>query len=486
MSAVQPLTARPRRRALVALVPLLFGLVVVWSMLGRASAPPPRAPAGTAPAAAVLIAFLLTFGVLALNWLDRLTAIAAGTAVVLALGTLLRFYTPLDAAQYLWLRRDPVLLVTGIGLVTELLRHGGVFARLARWALRTAGTSPWALYGWLCLLTFGLSLGLNNLATIVVIVPLTLRAAPALRLDPVPLVIAEVIASNLGGAATMIGDLPNMIIADQAHLGFGSFLIYLAPVCLVQLVLLLVVLRPADPPPAAVTPLFAGPRSGPSRATARRLDEVLRELDAVPVDRAARVRGPLLFAAMLACFFAASLVGLRLGLVALLFGHVALFAGGVPWRTLVRGVSFEEPLFFACLFVMAGSVHASGILDGFGGTLAALWQQRPLLAALALGWSAAGLTLFVSAGPATALIAHLLPASLMSGAQPQALWWALSLGVCAGSSGTITGATAGPVAAGLLERHGLRLSFNRFARTGLPVTLLFLAVSSAYLALLLW
>jgi Na+/H+ antiporter NhaD/arsenite permease-like protein len=105
--------------------------------------------------------------------------------------------------------------------------------------------------------------------------------------------------------------------------------------------------------------------------------------------------------------------------------------------------------------------------------------------AIAIAWGAAALTCILSAGPTTALVIHVLLAGFGGHGVPEPVWWALSLGVCAGSSATLTGATAGPVAASLLERHGCELSFNRFARTGLPLMFTFLLVSSCYLAAVL-
>jgi Na+/H+ antiporter NhaD/arsenite permease-like protein len=355
--------------------------------------------------------------------------------------------------------------VAGIRLVTELLTASGLFDRLARRVVWWSGGNQARLLAGLCLLTYALSLCLNNLATIMVVVPLTLRLADALELDPVPLVLTEVIASNLGGASTMVGDFPNMLIADVTGTPFSEFLIHLLPVCLLQLVLLLWLFTRVRPP-------------GPSLVARARL--ALEALRPRPYDEVAAKRGKLILGGMVLGFIIGGWLGVTPGIVSLVAGHLALFAGGIPWRRLVRRDSFDDVLFFACLFLMVGAVEASGILEGPGHELFRLWRDHPRLGAVALAWGAALLTAVLSAGPTTALLLHLLPAG--TGAGAPALW-ALSLGVCAGSSATLTGATAGPVAASLLERQGHQLTFNRFARTGLPVLLLLLLVSSVYLAL---
>jgi Na+/H+ antiporter NhaD/arsenite permease-like protein len=187
---------------------------------------------------------------------------------------------------------------------------------------------------------------------------------------------------------------------------------------------------------------------------------------------------------MLVAFFLCGFWGVSPALVALAGGHLAMFAGGVPWKTLVQRICARDIVFFACLFVMVGAVGASGILDGVGRELTGIWRSSPRLGLLVVLWGAALLTTVLNAGPTTALLLHALSASHGAPvAAGQMLWWALSLGVCAGSSGTLTGATAGPVAATILERKGYSLGFDLYARTGLPVMALFLLVSSVFVLL---
>lgn len=468
------ITPQPRRgliRAL-ALTPVALTLVVLWAMMSRRVGVPSAGPS-TLGGAAVLAVFMLTFTALSLNLLDRLAAVAIGAIACLLLGTFLGFYYPPDALRYLWERHEPLVLLAGIRLVTELLLASGQFEHVARRVVAWSRGSTWHVTIGLCLMTYVLSMFLNNLATILVVIPLSLRVAKALGIDPVPLVLGEVIASNLGGASTMVGDFPNMLIANETGMTFMPFLIHLAPVCLIQLGVLLFFLR-------FLSPSLSDPPPGANQDHVR---ASIQELGETPVDPVVARRGLLILAGMVLGFVFGGWVGISPGLVSLVAGHLAMFAGGVPWRRLVRWGSMDDVLFFAFLFLMVGAVSASGILSGLGAGLGELWRRDPLWGALALAWGAAALTCFLNAGPTTALLAHLLPAGAGATATGT-LWWALSLGVCAGSSGTLTGATAGPVAAGLLEQQGHELSFNRFARTGLPLMLVFLLISSAYLRFL--
>jgi Na+/H+ antiporter NhaD/arsenite permease-like protein len=134
---------------------------------------------------------------------------------------------------------------------------------------------------------------------------------------------------------------------------------------------------------------------------------------------------------------------------------------------------------------MVGGVSAAGVLDAAGRQALVLWQESAVLCVVAIAWGSAILTSLLNAGPTTALLLHVLMAGMGKDAPP-VIWCALSLGVCAGSSATLTGATAGPIAARLLEARGKGLSFSRFAQTGVPLGVLYLSVSSIYLVFLVW
>ncbi len=451
-------------RRVTLLAPLVgLTLLAVWAM----GAPPAAVDSYLAGQVAMVLLFMGCFGALACDLVGRLAAVAIGAVASLAVGTLLGFYPPADAAVFVVGKADTLVLLSGVGVVAGLLEEGGFFELAAVRLTGNRPVSPRRMLIRLCLLTFAVSTFMNNLATILVLVPLSLRIARRLGMDATTLVIGEVIASNLGGASTMVGDFPNMLLATAAELRFHEFLLHLAPICLLQLGLLLLVLAPAF----SDSPLRRVAGTAP----------VARPV-APCVDRQVLVRAQLIGAAMIVGFLVSGWTGVSPAAVAAMAAAVAILGGGVAPRRLLSRARPGDVLFFASLFVMVGAVSATGVLHGVGAAVAALWQQSPVWGVIATAWAAALLTTVVSAGPTTALFIQVLATG--APAPDPAIWWALSLGVCAGSSATLTGATAGPVAAGLLEQHGLSLGFNRFARTGVPVMIGFLIVSTAYLVLL--
>ncbi len=468
-----------RRLALALLIPVALLLLILWAMLssrgmiaddssgrGHASAH----TSSTAATAAVLLVFLGTFTALALNLVHRLTAVVVGAVACLLLGIVFGSYPPSDAFLYLWGKVDVLILLGGISIVTGLLQLSGLFGRLAGRMVHASGGSPWKVMALFCLLTFGLSMFINNLATILVLIPISLRVAKAMKMDPVPLVLGEIIASNLGGASTMVGDFPNMLIATETGLAFHEFLLFLAPVCFLQFGILI---------------LFLSPKFSDRPMDSDRRSDLLRQLRSENWDQSMATRGLVILGLIVVGFMVCGWVNVPVALVAGGGAILALLFGRVPWRKLLGRMCLGDILFFACLFLMVGAVNATGLLDRLGLEIDSLWRRSPVWGGIALAWGAALLTCVLNAGPTTALMIHVLLAGLGGFAPGETMWWALSLGVCAGSSATLTGATAGPVTAGLLEDAGVRLTYKRFAETGIPLMFIFLLISSSYLALII-
>ncbi|MFC1596758.1 SLC13 family permease [Planctomycetota bacterium] len=462
-----------RRRLALTLLGLVgLALLVLWAMmapsddLGRGHFP--AHTSSSAATAAVILVFLGTFTALALNAIHRLTAVVIGAALCLLLGTLLRSYFPSDAFLHLWGKVDVLILLAGISIVTGLLQESGLFGRLAAQMVHVSGGSPWKVMALFCLLTFGLSMFINNLATILVLIPISLRVAKAMEMDPIPLVLGEIIASNLGGASTMVGDFPNMLIATETGLAFHEFLLHLAPVCLLQFVILI---------------LFLSPKFSDRQMESSRRVDLLRQLRSESWDRSMASRGLMILGLIITGFMICGWFDVPVAFVAGSGAILALLFGQVPWRKLIGRMCLDDIFFFACLFLMVGAVNATGLLDTLGLEIDDLWRRSPVWGGIALAWGAALLTCILNAGPTTALLVHVLLAGLGGFTPGESMWWALSLGVCAGSSATLTGATAGPVTAGILEKAGFNLTYRRFADTGIPLMFVFLLISSAYLAL---
>ncbi|MFC1706876.1 SLC13 family permease, partial [Planctomycetota bacterium] len=303
-----------------------------------------------------------------------------------------------------------------------------------------------------------------------------------------PFVIGEIVSSNLGGASSMIGDFPNMLIASETGLQFHDFVLYMMPPCLVLLGVTILFMKSARPRSAEQQhqetlspPRRRAPASAPCPAASR--------------PQAKRKRALAVLITVVVAFLFCGRFGIAPATVAMAGGFVILLSWSRAAPQLLLKAGFSDVMFFLCLFVLVGAVEASGFLDILANGMLDLSGGSSLGLALLLMWVAAMVTTFLSAGPTTALFAPIV-LGLGTSASHGLYWWALSLGVCAGSSATITGATAGPVALTKLREFLDRtqeapgslpaesLTFVDYARTGVPLMGLFLLLSSGYVAIL--
>jgi Na+/H+ antiporter NhaD/arsenite permease-like protein len=428
---------------------------------------------------ATLLLLAVIYALLYATSLDRLAVVGCGAVLSVILGTWLGFYDQQSAFGAI--RMGPLALLLGMGLITVALEETGAFAIVAR-RVGELSRGDWSrMMVLLCVATYLISMFVNNLTTILVVLPLTLSLARELRFDPRPFVIGEIVSSNLGGASSMIGDFPNMLIASETTLQFHDFLLYMMPPCLVLLAITVWLLRRMRPNALS------------ERATARRPATESTAGTAAPPLVAGKMNQALtVLAAVVVAFLFCGTVGVRPATVALAGGVTILLLWNRAVPRLLGKAGFGDILFFSGLFVLVGCAQASGLLDTIAAWIVGVSRGGLVQLALVLMWTAAIATTFLNAGPTTALFVPIV-AGLGVSAPNGLLWWALSLGVCAGSSATITGATAGAVALTKIEEFvkGLKtpagsepvaaLSFVGYAKVGVPLMLLFLLVSSVYI-----
>lgn len=427
-----------------------------------------------------IIVFVVVFGLIYRGTVDRRAAVLWGAAVIVLYGLAAGFFSlrmALDAIYF-----ETLALIFGMSAISSVLARSGLFSLLASRLTGHARGNGWWVLVMFSLATYGFSLLVNNLAAMVVILPVTLSVCRDMKLNPAPLLIAEIISSNLGGASTMIGDFPNMIIASAGHLHFLDFIGGMMVPSLVLLAVMLGFFQFRRGEFGVGARGGATPHGGGSQllypATDGRLVKV----------------GLSILGMVLVGFLLADAIGLRPGWMALAAGVAALIIGGddrrQDWFTACGG---QDILFFVGLFVMVGGLVAADALDGILWLINGVSGGKDVPMMLALMWIAAVSTIFLNAGAATAFYVPIASGIHAEFADP-AVWWALSLGVLAGSSAALTGATAGPVAVSHLERfvgdhpemravmsQGATLDFKGYLRWGLPIMGLFLVLSSFYI-----
>ncbi len=372
----------------------------------------------------------------------------------------------------------PVLaILLAIGVFAEVFSDSGIFERICRRLAVLARARRTALVLLFLLLTYAASCLLNNLTCLMVLLPIMIGALRAVGMSPAGMqasVSAIVIASNLGGASTMIGDFPNILIARSQGIPFVDFLEWMLPACVVLL---------------GVLAVLAAPWRGGAPASPASRELLVEMIDqqaaASPVDW--RLLGPatVTFAFFLAGITATGWVRFPPEIAAMAFACLCVWCLPRPQDWLAR-VDVRSILFLSCLFIFAGAVQATGALDRAAAIVLDSTAGDPYRLSASVILLACLLTAVFSAGPTTAALIPV--AGAMKGALPgHLIWWCLSLGVLAGSSATMLSATAGPVAANLLRaKTGLELGFVDFWRIGWKSAASFAVLSVLYVWGRLW
>ncbi|NKZ04415.1 ArsB/NhaD family transporter [Actinomadura latina] len=363
-----------------------------------------------------------------------------------------------------------IFLLLGMMVIVSVLRRTGVFEYVAIWAAKRARGRPYRLMVMLIVLTAVASALLDNVTTVLLIVPVTFLVCERLALAPEPYLIAEVMASNIGGTATLVGDPPNIIIASRGGLSFNDFLVNLAPLIVVLIVVFCLLCRW----------LFRSAfRYDPDLAA-----EVmeLEEREAI-TDRRLLAQGLGVLAVVIAAFVLHPVLHYEPSVVALLGAGLLVAATKVTTEEALSEVEWPTLVFFAGLFVMVGGLVETGVIGDISKAAADATEGRLGGATMLLLWASAVLSAIVDNIPYVATMSPIVADLVQQhpGGQGHVLWWALALGADLGGNATAIGASANVVVLGIAARNGTPISFWRFTRYGLVVTLVTVALSTPYL-----
>jgi Na+/H+ antiporter NhaD/arsenite permease-like protein len=417
--------------------------------------------------AIAVAAFLIALAIIASEKMHRTNVALLGAAIVVLFVGDFSQEQAIESIDF-----NTIGLLAGMMILVYLTQQTGVYDYVAIRAGQISGGRSFAVTMSLAATTAVLSAFLDNLTTILLITPITFLLADALDIDPIPLLIIEVMASNIGGTATLIGDPPNIIIAGATGLSFNSFIVNLAPIVVVTF--------------AVVIPLLY-------LVFRRRLhvDEQNRkavmELNALASIRdSAELRrtGPVLIATVLA-FFAHQTLHIEPATVALSGAAVGLLVTRINLEETLSHIEWTTLFFFVALFVMVGALEATGAIGHVTEAVKDVTGGDRTAELLGIVWIAAFGSAIVDNIPFTTamipVVRELQEAAGNGG--DDAYWWSLALGACFGGNATMIAAAANVAAAGLAERAGTPIGFMTFLRVGVPVTVISIALASAYIAI---
>jgi Na+/H+ antiporter NhaD/arsenite permease-like protein len=406
--------------------------------------------------------FLVALALIALEWAHRTKIALVGAAAVVVLG-ILEEDQAIEAVDW-----STLGLLVGMMVIVGLTERTGVFTYLALRVAQLSDGRPVRLIFLLAGVTGVMSAFLDNLTAILLVVPITLLLADLLRISPIPLVMVEVIASNIGGTATLIGDPPNIMIGTaRPELGFVDFIVNLAPVSFVTLLVVTAGLALAFRSQLRVDPEHA--------AEVQRLDPAADMRDAPYVTRSLAV-----LLGTIVGFFLHAPLHVEPAVVALTGATVMLLVAADDVEGALERVEWATIFFFIGLFVMVGALEEQGAIDRVAEAFADVTGGSRSAEALVILWGSAAGSAVVDNIPFTAAMIPVVE-SLQGDEFDDAAWWALALGACFGGNATIIAAAANVAASGVLQRSGKPISFLRFLVVGVPVTVVSLAIATAYL-----
>lgn len=416
--------------------------------------------------ALAVVVFLVVLALIATERLHYTKVVLVGAAVVI-IGGVLTQDEAIAAIDF-----NAIGLLAGMMLLVHVTQQSGVYDYAAIRAAQLARGEPFRLVMSLAGLTAGLSAFLPNLTLILLVVPITFLLADTLDIDPVPLILIEVVASNLGGTATLIGDPPNTIIGGATGLSFNDFIVNLAPIVALSFVVV-----------ANGLYLLFRRRfqvAEENRRYVMELDARASIEDPVELRRTVPVLGITLIG-----FFFSQPLDLEPATIALSGATAALLVTRQALEEALSRIEWGTLFFLLGLFVMVGALEETGaiedvadaIVDVTGGDRAA-----QLVGMLWVSGIASGL---IDNIPFTAAMIPVVPELQASaGAEgDNAYWWALALGVGFGGNATLVASAANIAAAGLAQRAGRRIGFMDFLRVGGPVTILTMGLATGYVAL---
>ncbi|WP_084965560.1 ArsB/NhaD family transporter [Thermoactinospora rubra] len=413
--------------------------------------------------------FLGAYALIATEKVHRVAAALGGAGLMLLIHA-----TDTEAAffsEHAGIDWNVVFLLLGMMIIVGVLKETGVFEYLAIWAAKRARGHPFRLMALLVVITGSASALLDNVTTVLLIAPVTFLVCERLALPVAPFLIAEAMVSNIGGAATLVGDPPNIIIASRGGLTFNDFLVHMAPMVVLLMVVFVALCR---------VMFRRSFRYDPGRAAEIMM---LNERAAIR-DRRLLWQSLAVLAVVMAAFVLHPVLHYEPSVVALLGAGVLVAATRVTTEEALREVEWPTLTFFAGLFVMVGALVETGVIEQVSQAAVEATGGRLGPATMGLLWGSAALSAIVDNIPYVAtmspIVEQLVHASGGDG-PGQVLWWALAFGADLGGNATAVGAAANVVVLGIAARNGTPISFWQFTKYGIVVTVVTVALVTPYL-----
>ena len=407
--------------------------------------------------------FVAAYVLIIIDKLDR-AVIAMSGAMLMILLKILSQERAFEGIDF-----NTIGLLISMMVIVMVLKRSGIFEYLAVRIVKAAKGEPVAILVLLSIATGIMSAFLDNVTTIMLIIPVTLSIAKDLHVNPIPFIISEVFASNVGGTATLIGDPPNIMIGSDVGFSFMDFIsnnsIIILPLLLLTVYIFVLIYR----------------KKLKTTDEAKRLVMSMDEHSFIK-DRRLLIKSLIVLGFTIVGFLLHGVLGYESATISIAGASTLLLISGIRPEKVLHEVEWKTIFFFTGLFIMVGGLKATGVIDMIARGVIDITHGDIVLTTLAILWVSAIASAFLDNIPFVAtMIPVLKDVALISGIDLTPAWWSLSLGACLGGNGTIIGASANVIAVGLAEEHGHKITFWRFFKVAFPIMLLTVAISSVYI-----
>ncbi|MCT4634519.1 MAG: ArsB/NhaD family transporter [Firmicutes bacterium] len=411
---------------------------------------------------AVLI-FAVTYGAIISEKINR-TAVALFGAVLMLVMQVMNQHDVLEHVDF-----NTIGLLIGMMIMVNVMKRSGVFEYLAIKAAKISKGNPWRILVLFSIITAVFSALLDNVTTILLIAPVTLVITDTLGVNPVPFLVPEILAANIGGTATLIGDPPNIMIGSSVGLGFMDFVVNLAPVVLVIFTITLFLIK------IMYKDTFHNAKSH---------EELVKNLDEKRTIKDHRLLKKSIFVMIITVigFVIHEHVGLESATVALFGGALLLLISKLDPEEILLEVEWPTIFFFVALFILVGALEKVGLIDSLAKVMLNFTKGDLFFTCILVLWVSAIASAFLDNIPFVATMIPLIKSiGAISTMDISVLWWALALGACLGGNGSLVGASANVIVSGMLKKHGNEISFVEYLKVGFPMMIVSVVISTGYL-----
>ena len=409
-----------------------------------------------------IVIFLCTVSAIITGKIHNTVAAITG-AVLLVLTRILTIEDCVEAVDV-----DTICILVGMMLTVAVIKNSGIFEYIAIKAAKLAIGRPWPIMVTFIIITALLSGMLDNVTTVLLVGPMTLAITNILKVDPVPYIISQIMASNIGGTATLIGDPPNIMIGSAANLGFVDFILNTG------FAIVFVVI--------AVLICFYFIYGKKLFVTNEAIEKIMK-LDEKKAIKNRRLMHESIIVVIIvaACFVFHDQLGVESATIAIAAACVMLLIGKQDPEEIILSVEWPTILFFIGLFIVVGGIKKVGIITMLANGLIAVTGGNVMLTMLIILWVSAIVSSFLDNIPFVATLIPLILSMQSHGMDVTPIWWALSLGACLGGNGTLIGASANVVLSGISKNNGHPITFGQYFKIGFPMMILSIAVCTVFL-----